>query len=296
MFGILLGGMGAGALLGAVARPRIVKRFNRNTIPYTITAFGLSGILLGLAPNLAVAGVAMLAIGFFWLLTLSTVNASAQLMAPEWIRGRAMSLYTLAFAGILPLGSILSGMVADQVGTDVSLVIFCAGALLLGLLSPRFRVPRIDDIETPEFTSEGSGAHQEDGLLEGGPVIVLNTWQLDDSDFVAFVELMNQIRLVRLSTGAYRWRLFRNTSDPTRLTELFAVESWEEHLAQHRRIDDTSRELIVRARSFDRADGPKTRHLIAIDVENPPEFDQMVATHEEMHLTDGSIPVSDQDD
>jgi hypothetical protein len=101
---------------------------------------------------------------------------------------------------------------------------------------------------------------------------------------------MNMVRLVRLRTGAYRWRLLRNVSDPTRLTELFALGSWDEHLAQHGRIDDASAAVIARARSFDRADGPVTRHLISVDVEDPPGFAELVITHEEMHQTDGSIP------
>jgi hypothetical protein len=80
------------------------------------------------------------------------------------------------------------------------------------------------------------------------------------------------------------------------LTELFAVGSWEEHLAQHRRIDDASAAVIAKARAFDRAEGPVTRHLIAVDVESPPNFDQLLVTHEEMHQTDGSIPLpTDQD-
>ncbi len=295
MFGVLLGAMGVGALVGAFLRPKILRRIKGNLVAYTITLFGVSGIMLGLAPNLVVATVAMVLIGIFWLLTLSTLNASAQLMAPEWIRGRAMSLYTLAFAGILPVGSILSGMVADQIGTSGSIVAFSSGALVIGLMSPRFGVPRIDDIDTPEFTPERVVQPHNEASLEGGPVIVLNTWTIDETDFAGFTDIMNEIRLVRLSTGAYRWRLFRSTTDPTRLTELFAVASWEEHLAQHTRIDDASADLITRARSFDRADGPKTRHLIAIDVERPPDFDDLVATHEELHQVDGSIPVPDQD-
>jgi len=287
--------MGFGALVGAFLRPKILRRLQGNLVAYTITLFGVSGIMLGLAPNLVVATVAMFLVGIFWLLTLSTLNASAQLMAPEWIRGRAMSLYTLAFAGILPIGSILSGMVADQIGTSGSIVAFSSGALVIGLMSPRFGVPRIDDIDTPEFTPERAAQPHHDASLEGGPVIVLNTWTIDESDFAGFTDIMNEIRLVRLSTGAYRWRLFRNTAHPTRLTELFAVASWEDHLAQHTRIDDASAALIARARSFDRADGPKTRHLIAIDVERPPDFDDLVATHEELHQVDGSIPVPDQD-
>lgn len=288
-YGILLGGMGAGALIGAVLRQRLLAQISSSSVPYTITAFGICGIALGVAPNVVVAFVAMLAVGFFWLLTLTTLNASAQLMAPEWIRGRAMSLYTLAFAGVLPLGSILSGMVADWIGTTGALTAFSSGALLLGLVSPKFRVPPIEEIETPEFTGTRSPAHPGIRGLEGGPVVVLNTWLIEEQDLAEFASVMSEIRLVRLTTGAYRWRLFRDIADPTRLTELFAVDSWEQHLSQHRRIDDASAELIALARSFDRADGPSSRHLIAIDVEDPPDFDAMIAAHAAMHQSDASI-------
>lgn len=290
MYGLLLGAMGAGALVGAVVRPKLLRILNRSSIPITVTLFGAAGILLGLAPNLIVAATAMLLLGLFWLLTLTTFNASAQLMAPEWIRGRAMSFYTLAFVGILPIGSILSGMIADEIGTSGAIVAFSSGALLLGLVSPRFRVPRLEEIETPAFTPDKI-AQPHDDTQEGGPVIVLNTWSIRKSDFTDFVDIMNEVRLVRLSTGAYRWRLFRRTSDPTILTELFATASWEDHLAQHSRIDDASAHLIARARNFDSSGGPRTRHLIAIDVENPPDFDEMVASHDHLHSIDGSIPV-----
>ena len=288
-YGILLGAMGGGALIGAVMRQRLLAQINSSSVPYTITAFGICGIGLGMAPNVIVAFVTMLAIGFFWLLTLTTLNASAQLMAPEWIRGRAMSLYTLAFAGVLPIGSILSGMVADWIGTTGALTVFSSGALVLGLASPRFKVPPIHEIETPEFNTTRSPAHADIQSLEGGPVIVLNTWNVEEEDLAQFTSVMNEIRLVRLTTGAYRWRLFRDIAEPTRLTELFAVDSWEQHLAQHRRIDDASAELLARARSFDRSDGPSSRHLIAIDVEDPPDFDAMIAAHAAMHQTDASI-------
>ncbi|HEX6286176.1 MAG TPA: MFS transporter, partial [Acidimicrobiia bacterium] len=294
-FGILYGAMGAGALLGAVIRPRISNRFTGSWVPVTIGLFGCAGILLGVAPNLWVAGLAMVLAGLFWLLTLATLNATAQLMSPPWIRGRAMSIYTLAFAGVLPIGSILSGLVADAIGTTGSLLVFSSGALLLGVMAPRFQVPHVDEVVTPEFSEDRHATPHDDGTFEGGPVIVLNTWKIAEPDFAEFTSLMNEVRLVRLSTGAYRWRLFRSTSDPTRLTELMVLQSWEDHLAQHRRIDDAAVSLLRRARAFDVEDGPRTRHLVAIDVENPPEFDDLVAAHERLHQVDGSIPRSDQE-
>ena len=292
-FGVLLGAMGAGALTGAIIRPRIGRWVDGSWVPYTITLFGASGIVLGVAPNVPVAGLGMFLAGLFWLLTLATLNATAQLMSPAWIRGRAMSIYTLAFAGVMPIGSILSGYVADLVGTPLTLLLFSGGAVTLGLFASRFQIPHVDQIETPEFTEAVGSRHEE--LLEGGPVIVLNTWEIDTDDFAEFTRVMNQVRLVRLSTGAYRWRLFRNVSDPTRLTEMMVLRSWPDHMAQHARIDDAAAALLRKARSFDSGDGPVTRHLIAIDVEDPPEFQDLVATHEELHRIDGSIPEVDQD-
>ena len=293
--GILLGAMGAGALVGAFIRQRVIAGLGARTVTLTITVFGLAGIVLGAAPNLLTAFVALFIAGIAWLLTLSNLNATAQLMSPEWIRGRAMSLYSLSFAGILPVGSILAGIVADAIGTPGALFVFSGAAIVVGLLSPRFSIPSVDTVETPEFTVERSGISHHEPSVDGGPVIVLNTWVIDDSDYEEFLSVMNDVRLVRLSTGAYRWRLFRNTSDPHRLTELFATNTWEEHLAQHGRIDDASLALISKARSFDRAGGPRTRHLVALDMEHPQNWDELVAEHEVMHREDGSIQLPDQE-
>jgi MFS family permease len=294
--GFLFGAMGVGALVGAFVRQRFIDRFGTRAPMLTISLFGVVGIGIGLSRNPTVAALFMLLSGGFWVLTLTNLNATAQLMAPEWIRGRAMSLYSFAFLGILPIGSIVSGILADAVGTGPAIVTLCSASVLLGILVPLFGIPSLDEIESPEYTEERVVPLHEEAV-EGGPVLVLNTWKIDEADFDEFTSVMNMVRLVRLRTGAYRWRLLRNVSDPTRLTELFAIGSWDEHLAQHARIDDASAAVISRARSFDRAEGPVTRHLISVDVEDAPDFDRLVITHEEMHQTDGSIPImADQDD
>lgn len=149
-FGLLLGAMGAGALVGAFVRPTLERRIRGSSVPWTIGISGVAGLILAFAPSIPVAGVGMLLFGLAWLLTLSTLRAAAQLLAPGVIRGRAMSLYTLAFAGILPLGSILAGLVADKIGTTGSLAVFSSGAIVIAFVSPRFGVPSIDDIEDPD--------------------------------------------------------------------------------------------------------------------------------------------------
>lgn len=293
-YGVLLGAMGVGALFAAWYRERFLDRFPDRPSRVTITGFGIAGLVVGLAPGLWVATLGMLASGFFWVLTLTSLNATAQLISPSWIRGRAMSLYSLSFGGIIPLGSILAGVVADATNTATTIVIFSSAAVLLGVLSPLLGVPSIRNVLPPEF-SEDRLLPTHDTTVAGESVVVLNAWQIDRADLAAFTELMTEVRLVRLRTGAYRWQLMRTASDPLRIIEFFEIGSWEEHLAQHGRIDDASAEVIARARAFDTTGGPTTRHLIGVDPRNPELFEELIEKHEQMHRTDGSIPAFDQD-
>jgi MFS family permease len=288
-YGLILGAMGVGAIIAGLARRRVVESLGKKARPVTIIGFGLFGIGVGLAPNLPVAGMFMFLSGMCWVWTLTGLNATTQMMAPDWVRGRAMSLYTLSFVGIYPLGSILAGALADSFGTRSAYVGLSSTVVVLGLLAGRMPIPILSEVEAPEFSAEQINPHID--TAEGGPVMVLNTWVVDQADTERFLEVMNQVRLVRLRTGAYRWRLYRNATDPQRLTEIFLTVSWEAHLNQHRRIDDASRRLIEKARAFDRDGGPITRHLVAVDVESPPNWNDLLMTHEELHSRDGSIPL-----
>ena len=289
-FGLLLGAMGLGALIGAFTRQQVVEALGARSIPITISIFGVAGIATGLAPTIWWTAPGLLLAGMAWVWTLTTTNATAQLMSPEWVRGRAMSLYSLAFVGILPLGSILAGTIADLIGAGAAIVVLSVGSVALGMAAPRFGIPALADVVSPEFTVEQ--APDPHVVTEGGPVMVVNTWRVNSQNLDDFLRVMTEIRLVRLRTGAYRWRLYRNASDPHRLSEIFLTVSWDEHLAQHRRIDDASADLIRRARSFDEGDGPTTRHLVAVDVDHPEDWEPLLAAHDEYHRNDGSIPLS----
>lgn len=287
-YGLMLGAMGFGALMAAFLREAVVSRLGVHSLPATIGLFGLAGLAVGAAPSVAWSMLALVVAGAAWVWTLTTTNATAQLMAPEWVRGRAMSLYSLAFVGVLPIGSILAGTVADLIGAGPSMMVFSAASLVLAVLAPRLGIPALADVSTPEFTAGPVSGHAR---TEGGPVMIVNTWDVDTVNLDAFAEIMAEVRLVRLRTGAYRWRLYRNAEDPHRLSEVFLTVSWEQHLAQHRRIDDASAALLREARTLDRAGSPVSRHLVAVDVEAPDGWDQLIASHEQYHRDDGSIPL-----
>jgi len=61
----------------------------------------------------------------------STVTSMVQLIAPNQMRGRVMSIYMLAFRGGMPLGSLVSGYLATLISAPV--VIGINGALLVAV-------------------------------------------------------------------------------------------------------------------------------------------------------------------
>ena len=283
-YGLLLGAMGVGALVAAVIRPVLAARLQRRLVPAGMFLFGIGGTLVGLAPVLAVAAVGMFVAGIAWVTALSTLNATTQLLAPRWVRGRVMSLYTLAFMGVTPLGAVLGGTVADAAGVRVAVVVFSLATLALGLAALRL-LPAMADVNPPEPpTDYAPPAHPV--AVEGGPVMVLTTYVITEEQLQDFLDVMNALRLVRLRTGAYRWRLYRNVGDPHRMTEVMVLSSWEQHLGQHRRIDAEGAATLARARTFDARRDPVVVHLAAIDVSDPeerPGWDRLIAVHADLH-------------
>jgi MFS family permease len=295
-FGYLLGAMGAGALVGAFTRRPGLERLDARMVPISVSMFGLAGVTVGLSRTVWLTAAALVVAGVFWVWALATLNATVQLMSPKWVRGRAMSLYTLAFVGFLPLGSIIGGAIGNVVGAANSVAILSVGTLSLGVVFARIGIPRlgegIPDEPPADWVTQPHADH-----MRGGPVMVINTWVIRHAELAAFLGVMDELRQVRLRTGAYEWTLYRNAADPHRMSEFMLLGSWEDHIRQHRRIDAAAVEVIRRASAFDRGDGPKTRHLVAVpvDPDELPEWEELLAVHDDLHETDGSIPLDATD-
>jgi MFS family permease len=295
-FGYLLGAMGAGALVGAFSRRYGMSRFGSAMVPASVAIFGVAGLTVGLSRTVWLTAVALVIAGVFWVWSLSTLNATVQLMSPQWVRGRAMSLYTLAFVGFLPLGSIIGGAIGDLVGAANSIAILSAGTIALGIVFARVGIPGLGE-GIPGEPPEDWVAPIHADHIAGGPVMVINTWVIHQDELAGFLGVMDELRQVRLRTGAYRWRLYRNAADPHRMSEFMVLASWADHIRQHQRMDAAAVEVIRRASSFDQGDGPKTRHLVAlsVDPDELPVWDELKAVHDDLHESDGSIPLDNQD-
>jgi len=207
-------------------------------------------------------------------------------------------MYTLAFSGVWPLGSLLAGGVADAIGAPWAVTALCGAAVLVGMAAWRMPIVGIADVSAPATPEGYDLTPHGDTEIEGGPVLVLNSWTIDEARLAEFIGAMAELRRVRMRTGAFRWRLYRHFEDPRRMTEAFSLGTWDEHVRQHQRIDAVDVEIIQRARSFDVAGGPRARHLVGfevVDARHRPDWEQLAVHHRLVHDTEemGAIPLEE---
>ncbi|HSJ29689.1 MAG TPA: MFS transporter [Acidimicrobiia bacterium] len=289
-YGLLLGVIGVGAAFGGLTLRRVTTLLGRNAISITIVMYGVLATLVGLAPTTALTIPPLLFTGMCWVWTVATLNATVQLLSPDWVRGRAASLWLLAHAGFVPVGSIMAGVIAESIGAGSALVVLSIGTIGLGLFARVWGIQDPASVESPEFSPRRTHEHPP---ATGGPVMIHNTWHVGEERAPEFVEVMREVRVVRLKTGGYRWRLFRDVGSPEVFNEVFFVRSWEEHLLQHRRIDDAAAAVLGQARRFDLSEtGPIASHSISIDLGGDlVTFQADDGDHRTMHAVDGSIPL-----
>ena len=292
-FGLLFGAFGLGALIAAVSRERAASWKPHLVLPGSILGFGAAGIALGYSTGPYSAATALFGAGLCWVWTVTTLNASLQTVAPEWVRGRVVSLFLLMW-GLQPIGALLAGVIAEGIGTGHAIAALTGLTLILGIGLLRLELPALTDMEeaTPVSDSLGVAGHPVE--VGGTPILVTTTWKVATRQLPDFLEVMRELRRQRLRTGATRWSLFRDATDPETVTEMFTLPDWDEHLAQHARLDEEAREVIARARSFARGQHPTTRHLAGIDVSlrtSSPLDEQLITVHADLHRSDGSIPL-----
>jgi predicted MFS family arabinose efflux permease len=132
-FGFLMAALGVGAVTGA-----LTVGFRRAPEPpiasmMVAAAVALSGLLaLSAARTTWVAVPLLFVTGFSGLILVASCNTRLQLAAPDELRGRMMSLYTLVWGGVFPLGAFAVGAISEA--WNVSMAFRVQGIVgLLGL-------------------------------------------------------------------------------------------------------------------------------------------------------------------
>ncbi len=117
---------------------------------------GLALIAFAFSRNLPCSVVCLVLIGGGAILVVASSNTLLQNLVDEGKRGRVMSLFTMAFLGGMPLGSLLTGTIAHQFGTTFATSVNGLSCLLLGWLFYR---------QLPDFRTQARPVLEKAGLL-----------------------------------------------------------------------------------------------------------------------------------
>jgi predicted MFS family arabinose efflux permease len=258
-YGLLLGCVGVGAVVGALLLPKL-----RALLPpggqLTAGSIGLGVVALVLAVVhiTAVVAVALVVGGLVWVLSLSTLNSLYQLTLPGWVKARGMSFYLIVFQGGNAIGSALLGLMAARVGLTATLV--TAGVALgvgplAGLRFPLQQIPPESLLPAGDWPAPVLASGSDAGE-PAGPVMVSVVYRPLPGRHDDLIAALRDARFSRRRTGATAWRVWQDSADTDRVVEQFVVASWDEHVRQHERVSRRDVDRLDRIRAMTDPDHP----------------------------------------
>jgi MFS family permease len=138
---------GIGALSGALLIASIGQTYSKGRL-FTIGTFVMPIFLLlfSVTQILPASFVTLLGAGWGFMVIISLSNTLIQMSVTDELCGRVMGIFTLTFFGLMPIGSLINGALADRFGApltvQINAVILLASAVLLFLLFPTLRTQK----------------------------------------------------------------------------------------------------------------------------------------------------------
>ncbi|HTX53550.1 MAG TPA: MFS transporter [Candidatus Baltobacteraceae bacterium] len=120
-FGLLMAALGTGAVIGAFALAAFVQSHPPLWILMSAAVISSASILsLSAVRTEFIAAAILSVVGLSQIMFLASCNTTLQMVVPDRLRGRIMSLYAFVFAGVTPIGSFLMGGIAEWFGISAA--------------------------------------------------------------------------------------------------------------------------------------------------------------------------------
>ncbi len=129
--GILVGSAGVGALFGALMLTfRSGLTGLGRWVALSAAGFGISLILFSISRSFWLSAALLVPVGCCMMLHHTASNTLTQAMAPDHLRGRIVSVYSMMFLGMTPFGSLLAGALAERLGAPMAVAMGAFGCLV----------------------------------------------------------------------------------------------------------------------------------------------------------------------
>jgi predicted MFS family arabinose efflux permease len=264
LYGILLGAIGVGAIVGAFTLPWMKTALGSDRLVAVGTlGTALSLILLGVARDSGVGLAACMIAGISWISVLASLNVSAQVSLPDWVRGRGLAMFVTVFFGAMTAGSALWGQLASTLGLPAAHFIAAFGALVGIVLTWRWKLQSGAGVDLAPSMHWPAPVLAIDADADRGPVLVTVEYRIAAEKRDGFLAAIRELGQERRRDGAYAWDIFEDAAETGRFLETFMVASWLEHLRQHQRVTNADRVVQDVIRGFDAEAEPKVTHFVA---------------------------------
>jgi len=256
-YGLLLGCIGVGAVLGAVVLPQIQRKIpvvDRQVIISTVV-LALVMIALGYLRNLLALCLIAIIGGTTWIMLVSSFNVAAQEAAPTWVRARALGAYLVVYQGGTALGSLLWGALAAGLGDPLAILLAALGAVLGLAAGLRWHLADSEKQDLRPWHVSVPRLLIEPRPQEG-PVMVQIEYCVDPQQAEDFLRAMHEVRRMRERDGAFGWFVACDPASEERHVEAFMAESWLDYLRQLDRMTNADHAIEDHARSFHQGSAP----------------------------------------
>ncbi len=142
--GLLQSARGAGALLGALMIASLGRfKFKGKLLTLGTFFFPLMLIVFSFITWLPLSLLSLVAVGWGFMIVANMANTLVQTQVSDELRGRVMGVYSLVFFGLMPLGALWAGAVAQWISEPVAVIVGAIAALVcavgLFLFAPMIR-------------------------------------------------------------------------------------------------------------------------------------------------------------
>ncbi|HET7527087.1 MAG TPA: MFS transporter, partial [Burkholderiaceae bacterium] len=188
-FGLLMGCLGAGAVLAGLAIGRMRARLGlERLVSIGCVVFALAMVVAALSQIRWLTYAALVAGGGAWMSVMSTYNTATQTSVPPWVRARATAMHTLCALGSFAIGSAFWGALSDLIGLTPALLIGAAVMATSLVLARPFplRMGEPDEVTQAPLSQDLFVAEQPEP--EAGPVAVEIAYRVRPEQTATFLD------------------------------------------------------------------------------------------------------------